>query len=167
MSFTSPPSHTEITENTIPAELHPSFMAKKPVKFTVVSVASPSFSIYRCGYILYIWIWLRIVRQVDAFTNSAFKGNPAAVCLLEEERDEDWLQALAMEFNISETCYLNRITEPEALDSSTTILTPRFRLRWFTPVAEVSSFLQFLSYAMFGCWEKVGISPLKEKALIR
>ncbi|RVW54856.1 putative isomerase BH0283 [Vitis vinifera] len=99
-----------ITENTIPAELHPSFMAKKPVKFTVV----------------------------DAFTDSAFKGNPAAVCLLEEERDEDWLQALAMEFNISETCYLNRITEPEALDSSTTILTPRFRLRWFTPVAEVN-----------------------------
>lgn len=85
-------------------------MAKKPVKFTVV----------------------------DAFTDSAFKGNPAAVCLLEEERDEDWLQALAMEFNISETCYLNRITEPEALDSSTTILTPRFRLRWFTPVAEVN-----------------------------
>ncbi|RVX20541.1 putative isomerase BH0283 [Vitis vinifera] len=85
-------------------------MAKKPVKFTVV----------------------------DAFTDSAFKGNPAAVCLLEEERDEDWLQALAMEFNISETCYLNRITEPEALDSSTTILTPRFRLRWFTPTAEVN-----------------------------
>jgi hypothetical protein len=26
--------------------------------------------------------------QVDAFTDSAFKGNPAAVCLLEEERDE-------------------------------------------------------------------------------
>ncbi|XP_034689867.1 uncharacterized isomerase BH0283-like [Vitis riparia] len=85
-------------------------MAKKPVKFTVV----------------------------DAFTDSAFKGNPAAVCLLEEERDEDWLQALAMEFNISETCYLNRITEPEALDSSTTILTPRFRLRWFTPTTEVN-----------------------------
>ncbi|RVW54857.1 putative isomerase BH0283 [Vitis vinifera] len=84
-------------------------MAKKPVKYSVV----------------------------DAFTDSAFKGNPAAVCLLEEERDEDWLQALAMEFNVSQTGYLTRITEPEALDSSTTILTPRFRLRWFTPVAEV------------------------------
>ena len=83
------------------------------------------------------------MEQVDAFTESAFKGNPAAVCLLEEERDEDWLQALAMEFNISETCYLTRITEPEPLDSFATILTPRFRLRWFTPVDEVRSFLQF------------------------
>ena len=101
--------------------------------------------------------------QVDAFTDSAFKGNPAAVCLLEEERDEDWLQALAMEFNVSQTGYLTRITKPEALDSSTTILTPRFRLRWFTPVAEVSSFLPFLSYVMFGCPEKVEISSLRKK----
>ncbi|KAL3746169.1 hypothetical protein ACJRO7_015162 [Eucalyptus globulus] len=31
---------------------------------------------------------------VDAFTDTAFKGNPAAVCILEEERDEEWLQAV-------------------------------------------------------------------------
>ncbi|OMP05007.1 Phenazine biosynthesis PhzF protein [Corchorus olitorius] len=67
---------------------------------------------------------------VDAFTDSAFKGNPAAVCLLEEERDEKWLQAVAAEFNISETSYLTRIT-----DSVSPY--PRFRLRWFTPVTEV------------------------------
>ncbi|KAK6260115.1 hypothetical protein SCA6_014589 [Theobroma cacao] len=67
---------------------------------------------------------------VDAFTESAFKGNPAAVCLLEEDRDEQWLQAVAAEFNLSETCYLTRIS-----DSSSH--TPRFRLRWFTPVSEV------------------------------
>ncbi|KAG7967479.1 hypothetical protein I3843_08G100700 [Carya illinoinensis] len=70
---------------------------------------------------------------IDAFTDSAFKGNPAAVCLLEEERDKDWLQAVAAEFNISETCYLTRLTGSEPLDSSV----PRFRLRWFTPVSEV------------------------------
>ncbi|XP_075639800.1 uncharacterized protein LOC142611601 isoform X2 [Castanea sativa] len=70
---------------------------------------------------------------VDAFTDSAFKGNPAAVCLLEEERDEKWLQAVAAEFNISETCYLTRLSGSDSLDSSN----PRFRLRWFTPVAEV------------------------------
>ncbi|KAL7172335.1 hypothetical protein ACSBR2_031932 [Camellia fascicularis] len=53
--------------------------------------------------------------MVDAFTESPFKGNPAAVCLLEEEeRDEEWLQAVASEFNISETCYLTRITESES-----------------------------------------------------
>ncbi|EOX94814.1 Phenazine biosynthesis PhzC/PhzF protein, putative isoform 1 [Theobroma cacao] len=67
---------------------------------------------------------------VDAFTDSAFKGNPAAVCLLEEERDEKWLQAVAAEFNVSQTCYLTRITNPASPN-------PRFRLRWFTPVAEV------------------------------
>ncbi|KAA8548422.1 hypothetical protein F0562_000106 [Nyssa sinensis] len=86
-------------------------MAKKPVKYCVV----------------------------DAFTDLPFKGNPAAVCWLEEERDEEWLQAVAREFNISETCYLTRFTDPESdiRDSSNTTANPRFRLRWFTPVAEV------------------------------
>ena len=69
---------------------------------------------------------------MDAFTDSAFKGNPAAVCLLEEERDEKWLLAVAAEFNFS--CYLTRLSGSDSLDSSN----PRFRLRWFTPVAEVS-----------------------------
>ncbi|PON65767.1 Phenazine biosynthesis protein [Parasponia andersonii] len=85
-------------------------MAKKPVKYSLV----------------------------DAFTESPFKGNPAAVCLLEEYRDEQWLQSVAAEFNISETCYLTRITESEEpYDSPHHSSIPRFRLRWFTPVAEV------------------------------
>ncbi|GFP99657.1 uncharacterized isomerase bh0283 [Phtheirospermum japonicum] len=42
---------------------------------------------------------------IDAFTNSAFNGNPTVVSLL-EERDEEWLQAVARGFNLSETCYL-------------------------------------------------------------
>uniref|UniRef100_A0A5B7A445 Putative phenazine biosynthesis-like domain-containing protein 1 n=1 Tax=Davidia involucrata TaxID=16924 RepID=A0A5B7A445_DAVIN len=77
-------------------------------------------------------------RVVDAFTDSPFKGNPAAVCLLEEERDDEWLQAVASEFNLSETCYLTRLTDSasDIQDSSTTTSNPRFRLRWFTPVAE-------------------------------
>ncbi|KAI4380133.1 hypothetical protein MLD38_006356 [Melastoma candidum] len=69
---------------------------------------------------------------VDAFTDSAFKGNPAAVCFLEEERDEGWLQAVAAEFNISETCYLTKDGSDDAARGC-----PRFLLRWFTPVAEV------------------------------
>uniref|UniRef100_A0A2N9G7Y0 Ribosomal protein eL8/eL30/eS12/Gadd45 domain-containing protein n=1 Tax=Fagus sylvatica TaxID=28930 RepID=A0A2N9G7Y0_FAGSY len=91
-----------------------SIMAKKLVKYSVVH----SLSLFLC--------------VVDAFTDSAFKGNPAAVCLLEEERDEQWLQAVAAEFNISETCYLTRLSGSDSLDSPN----PRFRLRWFTPVAE-------------------------------
>ncbi|KAJ4845624.1 hypothetical protein Tsubulata_041301 [Turnera subulata] len=69
---------------------------------------------------------------VDAFTDEAFEGNPAAVCILEEEKDEKWMQAVAMEFNISQTCYLTRITDSAEVASS-----PRFHLRWFTPAAEV------------------------------
>ncbi|WCJ21510.1 Phenazine biosynthesis-like domain-containing protein [Euphorbia peplus] len=69
---------------------------------------------------------------VDAFTNSPFKGNPAAVCFLEEDKDEEWLQAVAAEFNISQTGYLFPITGSDTVKSN-----PRFGLRWFTPVAEV------------------------------
>ncbi|XP_020868081.1 phenazine biosynthesis-like domain-containing protein 2 isoform X2 [Arabidopsis lyrata subsp. lyrata] len=68
---------------------------------------------------------------VDAFAESAFKGNPAAVCFLDDDndnqRDDAWLQSLAAEFNLSETCFLTPIIGDF----------PRFRLRWFTPVAEV------------------------------
>ncbi|KAE9611494.1 putative trans-2,3-dihydro-3-hydroxyanthranilate isomerase [Lupinus albus] len=70
---------------------------------------------------------------VDAFTESAFKGNPAAVCLLEEEsaskEDEKWMQHVAAEFNISQTCYL----VPIPVSNSN----PRFHLRWFTPITQV------------------------------
>lgn len=95
---------------------------------------------YFCAVVC--WVTIELSPQVDAFTDSAFKGNPAAVCLLEEERDDKWLQAVATEFNISETCYLTRINDPESdiLDSI-----PRFRLRWFTPVAEVCSFITYSS----------------------
>jgi PhzF family phenazine biosynthesis protein len=62
--------------------------------------------------------------QVDAFTRTPFRGNPAAVCLLAEPRDDAWLQAVATEMNLAETAFL--IPAAEAL-----------RLRWFTPAVEV------------------------------
>src|SRR5881409_3459641 len=66
---------------------------------------------------------LRIV-QVDAFTDRAFGGNPAAVCVLPEPRDAAWMQAVVREMNLSETAFLR-------LDGD------RYRLRWFTPAVEV------------------------------
>src|SRR5881409_1059057 len=66
---------------------------------------------------------LRIV-QVDAFTDRAFGGNPAAVCVLPEPRDAAWMQAVVREMNLSETAFLR-------LDGD------RYRLRWFTPRQEV------------------------------
>jgi PhzF family phenazine biosynthesis protein len=68
-------------------------------------------------------VGLRIV-QVDAFTNQPFKGNPAAVCVLEEPRHETWMQSVAREMNLSETAFLRREGDG-------------FRLRWFTPATEV------------------------------
>jgi PhzF family phenazine biosynthesis protein len=62
---------------------------------------------------------------VDAFTDRPFAGNPAAVCVLPEPADETWMQQVAREMNLSETAFLVR--EADA-----------FRLRWFTPAAEVA-----------------------------
>lgn len=64
------------------------------------------------------------IYQVDAFTNRPFAGNPAAVCLLGGPADANWMQHVAAEMNLSETAFLH----PE---------NDGFRLRWFTPLAEV------------------------------
>lgn len=62
--------------------------------------------------------------QVDAFAGKVFEGNPAAVCPLSEWLPDRQLQNIALENNLSETAYF-----VEEGDS--------YRLRWFTPVAEV------------------------------
>ncbi|HEX6066789.1 MAG TPA: PhzF family phenazine biosynthesis isomerase, partial [Longimicrobiales bacterium] len=63
--------------------------------------------------------------QVDAFTAKPFAGNPAAVCVMEQPRDEQWMQNVAQEMNLSETAFLY----PE---------NSGYRLRWFTPTIEVA-----------------------------
>jgi len=62
---------------------------------------------------------------VDAFTDRPFAGNPAAVCLLPEPAEEAWMQNVAREMNLAETAFLVREGDG-------------FRLRWFTPAAEVA-----------------------------
>jgi PhzF family phenazine biosynthesis protein len=64
--------------------------------------------------------------QVDAFSRDAFGGNPAAVVMLDQPRDADWLQAVAGEMNLSETAFL--LSRGDS----------RFDLRWFTPAVEVT-----------------------------
>lgn len=90
--------------------------------------------------------------QIDAFTREAFKGNPAAVCLLEENADvdEQWMQSVAKEFNISDTAFLSPVIS--AVDSSGQYANssiPRFNLRWFTPAAEVFLSDLFISYQVY------------------
>uniref|UniRef100_A0A8D1HWW8 Phenazine biosynthesis like protein domain containing n=1 Tax=Sus scrofa TaxID=9823 RepID=A0A8D1HWW8_PIG len=45
----------------------------------------------------------------DAFTAKAFRGNPAAVCLLENKLDEDMHQKVAREMNLSETAFIRKL----------------------------------------------------------
>ncbi len=64
------------------------------------------------------------IYQVDAFSENIFSGNPAAVCPLNNWPNDQLLQNIAAENNLSETAFLVRG------DTTTEI-------RWFTPVAEV------------------------------
>jgi PhzF family phenazine biosynthesis protein len=62
--------------------------------------------------------------QIDAFTSRVFAGNPAAVCPLEKWLQEDLMQDIAMENNLSETAFF------VPLDQG-------YHIRWFTPASEV------------------------------
>ncbi|XP_036192799.1 phenazine biosynthesis-like domain-containing protein isoform X3 [Myotis myotis] len=68
----------------------------------------------------------------DAFTAKAFRGNPAAVCLLENKLDEDMHQKIAREMNLSETAFIRKLNPSDSFSQSSC-----FGLRWFTPASEV------------------------------
>lgn len=63
--------------------------------------------------------------QVDAFAEALFKGNPAAVCILERWLPEALMQAIAAENNLSETAFAVPVEEA-------------YEIRWFTPENEVA-----------------------------
>ena len=62
--------------------------------------------------------------QIDAFTDRVFGGNPAAVCPLQSWPEDNILQSIAEENNLSETAFF--VPAENNLE-----------LRWFTPVKEV------------------------------
>ncbi|GEA50961.1 putative isomerase [Vibrio inusitatus NBRC 102082] len=64
------------------------------------------------------------IYQVDAFAERVFKGNPAAVCPLDEWPSDELLQNIAQENNLSETAFF--VAEGKG-----------YSLRWFTPGGEV------------------------------
>lgn len=63
--------------------------------------------------------------QVDAFTSELFRGNPAAVCPLEAWLEEDLMQRIAMENQLSETAFVGPGEDGGLV------------IRWFTPTDEV------------------------------
>lgn len=68
--------------------------------------------------------------QVDAFTNKLFGGNPAAVIPLSEWIDDQLMQQLAVENNLSETVFFVPAPAGEAGYD--------YHIRWFTPAAEIN-----------------------------
>jgi PhzF family phenazine biosynthesis protein len=62
--------------------------------------------------------------QVDAFADQPFRGNPAAVCPLDQWLDDDLMQAIAAENNLAETAFF-------------VAQGAEFQIRWFTPSTEV------------------------------
>ena len=64
------------------------------------------------------------IYQVDAFAEQVFKGNPAAVIPLEDWIEDDLMQQIAMENNLSETVFFVKT------DAG-------YHIRWFTPEYEI------------------------------
>ena len=61
---------------------------------------------------------------VDAFTDTVFKGNPAAVCIMDSWIEDDLMLSITRENNLSETAFAVKENK-------------KYRLRWFTPGGEI------------------------------
>jgi PhzF family phenazine biosynthesis protein len=83
------------------------------------------------------------VYQIDAFTENVFRGNPAAVCILDKWLSDDLLQQIAFENNLSDTAFLAGRASP-------------YELRWFTPVMEVDLCGHATLATAFACREFLG-----------
>jgi len=63
---------------------------------------------------------------VDSFTDKAFKGNPAGVCLLDYEINDDIMLTIAKELNLSETAFIKKLEDDDA-----------YSIRFFSPKMEI------------------------------
>jgi PhzF family phenazine biosynthesis protein len=62
---------------------------------------------------------------IDAFTDRPFLGNPAATTIVEQFPEDQVMQTIAAEMNLSETAFVQPIAPNH------------YHLRWFTPIQEV------------------------------
>ena len=66
------------------------------------------------------------INVIDAFTDSVFKGNPAAVIITENWLADNLMQSIASENNLSETAFLVKSD------------THSYAIRWFSPITEIA-----------------------------
>ncbi len=71
---------------------------------------------------------------VDAFTETLFFGNPAAICITESCLTDELMMSITRENNLSETAFAAKENE-------------RYHLRWFTPGGEID----LCGHATLGC----------------
>ncbi|RJE90857.1 PhzF family phenazine biosynthesis protein [Paenibacillus sp. 1011MAR3C5] len=88
---------------------------------------------------------------IDAFTAEAFRGNPAAVCVMEGPMPDLRMQEIAAEMNLSETAFVLQGNEG-------------FTLRWFTPKAEVDLCGHATLAAAHALWD-IGVITESETAV--
>jgi PhzF family phenazine biosynthesis protein len=86
---------------------------------------------------------------VDAFTDQAFAGTPAAVGVLDAPRSDSWMQSVAREMNLAETAFLVRAAG-------------QFGLRWFTPAVEVDLCGHATLASAHVLWEEGHLDPSAE-----
>ncbi|MCA9242280.1 MAG: PhzF family phenazine biosynthesis protein [Planctomycetales bacterium] len=87
---------------------------------------------------------------VDAFTDRNFAGNPAAVCFLNDNLDDELMKNIAAEMNLSETAFVKKEDG-------------EYNLRWFTPKIEVQLCGHATLAAAHLLWEE-GLLPKDEDA---
>jgi predicted PhzF superfamily epimerase YddE/YHI9 len=87
-----------------------------------------------------------LLHVVDAFTDTPFRGNPAAVCLLDSPADEQWMKDVAREMNLSETAFVRPIEGG-------------FSLRWLTPAVEVKLCGHATLASAFALWHTAAVPP--------
>src|ERR1041384_3296984 len=88
---------------------------------------------------------------LDVFTNTRFEGNPLAVFTDGDGLSQDTMQAIAREMNLSETVFVQKPTEHDALA----------RLRIFTTQTE----LKLAGHPVIGTWfllAELGVVPAQE-----
>ncbi|MEN6670136.1 PhzF family phenazine biosynthesis protein [Psychrobacter sp. B38] len=66
------------------------------------------------------------INVIDAFTDTVFKGNAAAVIITDDWLTEDLMQSIAFENNLSETAFI--VADDEGL----------YHIRWFSPFTEIA-----------------------------
>ncbi len=102
---------------------------------------------------------------LDVFTSEPFTGNPLAVVLDSEGLDADGMQALAKEFNLSETVFVSPPSDPHQR-ADIRIFTPRRELPFAGhPTVGTAVLLALLDRegepgaVAFGLREQVGVVP--------